>query len=310
MIKKGLWIVFLLFPTFLWLALSHMSNIWWLENITGVPTIIAGCYAVIFAGLLIIRRYAYSLFAFFLASLWIYQNPPAEYTNQECKNPLIVVQYNLFYGNPNLTPFVNYLKENYIDLVVLQEVSTAHGKHFKALIDEYPHQFGGGSVGYAGDQMVLSKQPLNVRAQQTPEGDYMVTGIWQSREQLPVSLYTAHPPSPRSEQLWHERNALINSLEHLAGYAPYSDTLILGDFNLSSNTQRFKQSFTEYQSAPVQSWPRNVGRIQIPAFTRIGIDHLWLKNTYEPSLFICKREVLSQFSGSDHSAVITYLSER
>ncbi|MEZ9626817.1 hypothetical protein [Aliivibrio fischeri] len=39
-------------------------------------------------------------------------------------------------------------------------------------------------------------------------------------------------------------------------------------------------------------------------------DHFWIRNSEKPSLFICKREALPQFSGSDHSAVMTYLSTK
>jgi len=67
---------------------------------------------------------------------------------------------------------------------------------------------------------------------------------------------------------------------------------------------------TKNTKQPLQSWPREIKGIPIPTFTRIAIDHFWIRNSEEPSLFICKREALPQFSGSDHSAVVTYLSKK
>ncbi|CED57722.1 putative nuclease [Aliivibrio wodanis] len=309
--KKGLWIALLMLPSLLWVSLSYVPAIWWLENILGIPSIIAFGYAFLFIVLLLRRYYFYSFLALSLFFAWLYQSPQASYSNQKCHNPLVIIQYNLYYTNPDLTPFLDYLKDNDIDLVVLQETAPWHGDRLMELIDEYPYQFGGTpGLGYPSGQMVISKQPLNLRAQNTPAGHYMISGIWQNSEHRPVSLYTAHPPSPRTKQLWHERNALIGSLERLADYSPYTDTLIIGDFNLSANTQRFKHAYKEYQTAPVQSWPREIKGIPIPTFAQIAIDHFWIRNSEEPSLFICKREALPQFSGSDHSAVVTYLSTK
>ncbi|MUK28613.1 endonuclease/exonuclease/phosphatase family protein [Aliivibrio fischeri] len=309
--RKGLWVALLILPTLLWVSLSYVPTIWWLENIIGIPSIITFGYALLFIILLLRRYYFYSLLALSLFFAWLYQSPPSNYSNQKCDDPLVIVQYNLYYTNPDLTPFLNYLKNHDIDLVVLQETAPWHGDQFMELIDKYPYQFGGTpGLGYPSGQMIISKQPLNLKAQNTPAGHYMISGVWQSSKHRPVSLYTAHPPSPRSEQLWHERNALIGSLERLSDYSPYADTLIIGDFNLSANTRRFTDAYQNYHTAPLQSWPREIKDLPIPSFSRIAIDHLWIRNTESPSLFICKREVLSQFSGSDHSAVVTYLSER
>lgn len=299
----------LLLPTLLWITASNFTDTWWIENITGIPSIIACVYFLFFLVLLFCRCYLYSLICLLFTSLWLYQTPSQQYTSKLCSNPLKVIQYNLYYTNPDLSSFLDYLTKNDIDLVVLQETAPWHGDRFMELIDDYPYQFGGTpGLGYPSGQMIISKQPLNLRAQNTPAGHYMISGIWQSSEHRPVSLYTAHPPSPRTKQLWHERNALIGSLERLADYSPYADTLIIGDFNLSANTPRFKQAYKEYQTTPIQSWPRELKGISIPSFSRIAIDHFWIRNSEKPSLSICKREVLPQFSGSDHSAVVTYLT--
>lgn len=309
--KKIGFSLLLLVPTVLWGAASRFTEVWWVENIIGIPSIITGIYCLSFVLLLLCRYYLYSFICLILASLWLYQSPSQQYTTASCQDPLKVLQYNLYYTNPELSPFLDYLGKNDIDLVVLQETAPWHGDKLMALIDEYPYQFGGKpKIGYPSGQMIISKQPINLRTHNTPAGHYMISGVWQSSESRPISLYTAHPPSPRSEQLWHERNALISSLERLANYSPYPDTLIIGDFNLSANTSRFEHTYQDYQTAPVQSWPRKISGIFIPSFTQIAIDHFWLRSTESSSLFICKREVLSEFSGSDHSAVITYLSTK
>ncbi|WP_026469786.1 endonuclease/exonuclease/phosphatase family protein [Aliivibrio logei] len=301
----------LLLPICLWRISYHVSDIWWIENITGIPSAIATVYYSGFILFLIFRYYLYSFCSLLLAFLCSYQKPAQLYSNIPCSDPLKIVQYNLFYTNPDLSPFLTYLTENDIDLVILQETSPWHGDRFMEITDNYPYQFGGSpGLGYPSGQMIISKQPINLRAQNTPAGHFMISGVWQSSEKRPISLYTAHPPSPRTKQLWYERNALIESLERLADYSPYSDTLIIGDFNLSSNTKRFVHTFEEYDTAPVASWPMEITGISIPKTFRIAIDHLWLRNIDTNSLSICKREVLPQFSGSDHLAVLTYLSTK
>ncbi|OCH49028.1 endonuclease/exonuclease/phosphatase family protein [Aliivibrio fischeri] len=315
MLKRPLNLIILVFilllPSAIWGMSFELSNLWWLENITGIPSILITYYIGLCIVFAFLHYYVFSGLALLLSCIWFMLSPSSSYSNGQCVNPLTIVQYNLYYTNPNRSPFLDYLEKNEIDLVVLQETAPWHGDRFMELIDKYPYQFGGTpGLGYPSGQMIISKQPLNLKAQNTPAGHYMISGVWQSSKHRPVSLYTAHPPSPRSEQLWHERNALIGSLERLSDYSPYADTLIIGDFNLSANTRRFTDAYQDYHTAPLQSWPREIKGLPIPSFSRIAIDHFWIRNSEKPSLFICKREALPQFSGSDHSAVMTYLSTK
>lgn len=309
--KLSLRSIFILtIPTLVWVSGLLFSNIWWQENILSVTAIpfLFYCLALIFT--LFLRNTLQFTFCLPFIFLWGYIHPLDNSKSlSQCPQTLKVFQYNLRYENPSLDPLFYYLQQYPQHLLVFQETTPEHGSFLKeSLRTQYPYQFGGQPrVGYPSGQLVLSQYPLfNMKTIATQAGHQIIHGIWHPPTHDPIELYTAHPPSPRNAQLWAERNTLLKTLNDLV--EDYIDTdnaspaqLIVGDFNLSSTSERYQTLFGGFNSQPVSSWPNWSGLWQ---YLTISIDHLWAHYPLE----ICKRKALMNMEGSDHRPIVTYLT--
>lgn len=239
-------------------------------------------------------------------AFWLLSPVSEQRLTAECANPISVAQFNLLYENRNLNQVLSYLHNNPFDLVVLQEVSPAFGERLATLSDVYPYLYGGQeSVGYPSGQMILSRTELrNMSIFFTSDHQAIIRGLWRPSKQQAFVLITAHPPSPRTEQLWHKRNLLLSEVESMLVQYPADEVLIVGDFNLSAVSFRFASLFPSFQTVPVASWPNWQFQTEIPAQLTIAIDHLWLKST-QAMRRICARASQTQPNGSDHRLVIT-----
>ena len=259
--------------------------------------------------LLVCRHWVKAVFSALIGFASIAFLLPTQITNnQTCENPLTIIQFNLFYENPDINQFINYLLKHPADLVVMQELSPQVGEKLHLLDDIYPFYYGGQrGVGYPSNQMILSRYPLEpVSIYHTPDGQEVVRATWQVDS--PITLMTAHPPSPRTEPLWQRRNALIRTIETLTDLYPTPEMIVIGDFNLSAASPRFNKLFYRFQTQPVASWPTSVKGLPVPAFAMIGIDHLWLKSE-NSNRRICSRATTNQPIGSDHRLVTTLMGQ-
>ncbi|TMX39323.1 endonuclease [Vibrio rotiferianus] len=306
MLRVIKWIVLFL-PALIWLLARQYHDIWWAENLTSIPALILFVYFSLALVLFVFRRWAKALTSIVISGAFFPFLLPTQITNnQTCENPLTIVQFNLFYENPDINQFINYLLKHPADLVVMQELSPQVGEKLHLLDDIYPFYYGGQrGVGYPSNQMILSRYLLEpVSIYHTPDGQEVIRATWQVDN--PITLMTAHPPSPRTEPLWQRRNALIRTIETLTDLYPTSEMIVIGDFNLSAASPRFSKLFSRFQSRPVASWPTSVKGLPVPAFAMIGIDHLWFKSEYKGRK-ICTRLSTSQPNGSDHRLVTTVI---
>ncbi|MFN1580295.1 endonuclease/exonuclease/phosphatase family protein [Vibrio rotiferianus] len=306
MLRVIKWIVLFL-PALIWLLARQYHDIWWAENLTSIPALILFVYFSLALVLFVFRRWAKALTSIVISGAFFPFLLPTQITNnQTCENPLTIVQFNLFYENPDINQFINYLLKHPADLVVMQELSPQVGEKLHLLDDIYPFYYGGQrGVGYPSNQMILSRYPLEpVSIYHTPDGQEVIRATWQVDN--PITLMTAHPPSPRTEPLWQRRNALIRTIETLTELYPTSEMIVIGDFNLSAASPRFNKLFSRFQSRPVASWPTSIKGVSVPSFAMIGIDHLWLKSE-KTDRQICTRLSTSQPNGSDHRLVTTVI---
>ncbi|EPA0547114.1 endonuclease/exonuclease/phosphatase family protein [Vibrio alginolyticus] len=308
MLKVIKWIVLFL-PASIWLVARQYHDIWWAENLTSIPALLLFVYLGFALVLLVCRHWAKAIFSALIGSASIAFLLPTQITNnQTCEKPLTIVQFNLFYENPDINQFINYLLKHPADLVVMQELSPQVGEKLHLLDDIYPFYYGGQrGVGYPSNQMILSRYPLEpVSIYHTPDGQEVIRATWQV--DTPITLMTAHPPSPRTEPLWQRRNALIRTIETLTDLYPTPEMIVIGDFNLSASSPRFDGLFSRFQTQPVASWPTSVKGLPVPAFAMIGIDHLWLKSE-NSNRRICSRASTDQPNGSDHRLVTTLIGQ-
>ncbi|MCK6263487.1 endonuclease/exonuclease/phosphatase family protein [Vibrio sp. ZSDE26] len=307
-----IWLL-LLAPAVIFSTFSQIKPSWWLENIFAYPALFIFYYGVLLIFSLIIRdkksAVASLIFMMFCFSL----APRHNVSTATCENAskFEIVQFNLYYDNPDINSYVNELIQNPADLVIMQEVSPEMGEMFYMLDDIFPYRYGGQpAIGYPSSQLILSKYPLHgFSVFHTPDAQNVISGEWQVTPENTIHLITAHPPSPRNKQLWYRRDALIRTIEAMVETYPYPDTLIVGDFNLSANSLLFNRIFSEFQTYPVASWPNWNPYFQTPALSMIAIDHLWLKSDTD-SWSICSRKAITDVKGSDHLMIRTKISTK
>ncbi|WP_261887392.1 endonuclease/exonuclease/phosphatase family protein [Vibrio aerogenes] len=218
---------------------------------------------------------------------------------QACGKTFKILQYNILFENKKIDNLIQFVKKERPDLIVLQEMTPRHGAALQGLHELYPYRYGGQpKVGYPSNQFILSRQPLyGMSVFRTDDDQSLIRGFWQPTPDVDIALFTAHPPSPRGQQLWHRRNLMFQTVTFLTGFVPVENTLVIGDFNLSSDSARYQQLFPGFSSLPVSSWPA------ISFFPAVGIDHLWIRG----SARLCAREAVTQVEGSDHWPVLTHL---
>ncbi|WP_367989336.1 endonuclease/exonuclease/phosphatase family protein [Vibrio sp. NTOU-M3] len=296
-------------PMIAWGTFHLYHEIWWVENIVSAPSLFLVYYTIIALICLMVRFWVHLIVCVVVVLVYLAMTPKSEQSIWvNCNTPMTVVQYNLYYGNQDVNAFINYLIQNQIDLVVLQEVAPEEGVKFFTLDDLYPYRYGGQEgVGYPSSQMILSRKPLTqMSVFYTPDGHNIISGVWHPTPQKQLPFMTAHPPSPRTEELWHRRNAVIRTIQTMVEFNPSDEMLIVGDFNLSATSLRFATLFPEFETAPVASWPNWSHLFDTPAFTMLSIDHLWLKSL-ESSRRICNRTSKTSMRGSDHKMVVTQI---
>ncbi|MDA0150229.1 endonuclease/exonuclease/phosphatase family protein [Vibrio sp. LaRot3] len=304
---QGIHWALLLLPAMLWGYFTLNDGIWWIENIIGYPALFAVGYSLWCLIMLMIKHWLKAGICALLVGCFLLLSPSqSRDLFARCDNPLSIIQYNLFYSNPNLNQLITYLIQNPADLVVLQEVSPSVGERLQTLTDIYPYYYGGQpGVGYPSSQMILSRFPLEqASVYTTPDQQHVIFSTWQAGKQSPLLLVSAHPVSPRSEELWHRRNAILATIESLLDQYESREVLVVGDFNLSARSLRFMRLFSGFQTAPVASWPIWAQKMETPSWSMVAIDHLWLRST-QGTRKICTRHSQAVPRGSDHRMVVT-----
>lgn len=130
--------------TLVWAGCWVYNNNWWTENLLSLPGLFFYLYLVIAALSFIIRLHLLGVIALGTGAFFYAFAPPEQAeTTQECSDALTIVQYNLAFENQNLGQFIEYLKQERPDLIVMQEVSPEHGEQFDVLFKLYPIDLAG-----------------------------------------------------------------------------------------------------------------------------------------------------------------------
>ncbi len=299
----------LLLPASIGVVFYYSLSPWWLENLGSFYPYLGFYYLCWSLFALVLGSWKEAAFFFLCAGIWVWLTLPNTLKHKECSQTISLLQFNLFYENTKVDWFVDIVARTTADLLVLQEVSPLHGHKLDSLKHIYPYTYGGQpTVGYPSGQMLLSRQPLyGTNVLTTPNGHKIIQTVWRVREGVDVLVIALHPPSPRNEELWFQRNAVINTAIKLAERSPLETTLLVGDFNLASTTRRYRDISSNFQSVPVNTWPVFLKSWNIPVWPLVALDHLFLSSV-EKSARICSRETLSEVKGSDHYPVLTKIS--
>ena len=318
-------IIVVLLPWLTWLALIKMTIPWWLENIISTPYIVI--LVVIIAFLCInkspskIRFISYVTVNLLLAT--IINNYQMGNTNiyslkrgkiiLNCNNNIAIFQFNMKY-NDNIednNQLINYLIKEEYDLITLQGV---HQQEKKLIINRlkgsYPFYIIGENENKSSvtDQLIFSRYPLkDVTYHKIIDGHPFISSEWiipnkhTSTGANAILLYTLHPPSPRSKRLWEIRNSALNQLiesfikDHKNGPLN-SKAIVIGDLNIPKTSNRTSYLEELMHTKHINSWPNND---YLSIIFGLAIDHLWISK----SAYICSRERIDSFNGSDHYAI-------
>jgi len=305
-----LMLIVVFMPTVIWLSLKQVHSPWWLENILSTPFIILVIYSVLMLLLIHFISYlhctGYFLINFFLAiflnntdSL----NHMTTLNHKECIAPVIFFQFNIKYTEKEdeINELIEHLVGRKYHLITLQGVSQQSKQEIvKKLSPHYPYFIRGESEHpyVHSDQLIFSLYAFSsIKYYKSDNMSYLISSQWQ----LPfgeISLYTLHPPSPRSEKLWQTRNQTLYQLKYALKDSPTKNVLVIGDLNISKNSSRIKLLTQGMNTEFVNSWPKNN---YVLSFFGLAIDHFWVAKPAN----ICFRERINKFSWSDHYAVKT-----
>ena len=304
-------------------SLYYPMPIWWLDNLFSYPIGLMAFNALLIL-IALLMRYRVLLVGSTLCALaliWFIPNSKSEVVLQpqkkgevsqdqsaaHCSSSLKIIQFNALYENTDYNRLLNLLLQEQADLVVLQEVAPALEDKLSTLDDIYPYIYGGKThAKVPSSQFILSKEViLHFSVKPFTEKNKILQGDWQIAPQTSLRLIATHLPSPRNSTLWEERNAMLTHVETLANESDMANTIVLGDFNLSSMNARFRSHFEGFETRPVASWPEWLTRYPTPAFTMISIDHLWLKSA---QFSLCSRQGFLPSLGSDHRMIITKIA--
>jgi len=308
MIETRLFIALLLIllPSSTWLLLRQVHSPWWLENSLSTPFIIIFIYII----LLLVLNHFISMqqcLVYFAINvvLAICLNNAITVDNDHCFESIDVFQFNIKYieEESELSELIDHLIIEQYHLITLQGVSQQTKQKFiERLSPYYPHFIRGESwrQQVQSDQLLFSRFAFtNTKYFNSGDHAFLITSQWK----LPVraiNLLALHPPSPRNEELWHQRNRTLYRVQHELNNLSERSSLVVGDLNLSKHSNRLNSLRQGMNTKFVNSWPN---KPYIFSFWGLAIDHLWVSKPAK----ICSRQRIDKFTWSDHYAIKTQI---
>lgn len=293
------------------LFIIHQTSDLWEVDLAFSLVNAASFFLLIVTLLLLTRKcWRTSLFISLLIMITQYQSKGSYLSNQFanrgafCQNKFHILQFNLSYFSHAYKSLLTHLESKNYDLIALQEVSPNQGRLLiTQLKEKYPYQIGGTPVvGFPSGQLLFSKSPFIEFQVHGDQGkNQLISALWQTSNYEPVHLITAHAPSPRSHQLWQQRNHTLERIEQLFEHYALPSVMVIGDLNIPPNSDYYQNTFQKFQGDPVISWP-NID--YLGQFIGIAIDHLLVSS----SLTLCHREPIVELEYSDHFAIASSVS--
>ena len=212
---------------------------------------------------------------------------------------------------PDMAEFAARLDENSVDVVAVQELSTAfESKLESALLDAYPYRvlYGAGVDGIG----LLSRYPI-------VEHDlfYLKLGVFpylQAELDVdgePVTVFSVHPPPPAFGPGQGFRTRTIDDLPGLlARIDPDKPVIVLGDFNVSDQSAEHRMlraaglqdAFREAGWGFGHTFPAAGRFYRIPMPPVVRIDYVWASEHFTPV-----EAHVGPGLGSDHLPVLASL---
>ncbi|MEM5551990.1 endonuclease/exonuclease/phosphatase family protein [Pseudoalteromonas neustonica] len=223
------------------------------------------------------------------------------------EDKITVKLINLHYYNQHIkTVLQDFYEENTWDILVLQEFNDTHRSELTKFNEQFS-LYGYDSVeGSPFGIVVVSRLPIIFRYLNTQENrklGYIKLGFLKNDEVL--YGFFLHPPSPRSKELWMQRNQLLRVLT-TAVTSTDSSWFITGDLNTVSWSRYFPSDLGEtcVDAYGIYSSWSPFSQL-FSEVTGVPIDHCIVSGN------IKLREVyLSTIKGSDHRSLTFKMIER
>ena len=189
-----------------------------------------------------------------------------------------VMSSNLLASNTQYEEYVRYISDIDPDVIVFQEYTKAWAKALESSLPEYEHKL---SIQHDGpfSIAVFSKLPFHrvddesLANARRPSVDVVVS-IANSE----LRIIGTHPPPPMSQQLFMERNKMLQALADVTKIQ-FEPLVVLGDFNTTPWSYHFRELIINGQLLDgrrglgiLPTWPANFFPLQIP------IDHILLND--------------------------------
>lgn len=209
------------------------------------------------------------------------------------KQRFSILSMNLYMGNHDHTAILDFIAREDPDILFLIETVHLWRQVVEPLRKKYKYQkirWGNIENGVA----LYSKYPLEVLPVSVTR-----TVAYVNLEGQHVLLVGCHPPSPRDQRLFEQRNRYLEALGQFVGQQP-GPVLVFGDFNCSPWTPTFKKFLAESGLNVVAgnfyhepTWPVDNPLIGVP------IDHFLYKGN---NIHIVSH-ARSESVGSDHYSI-------
>lgn len=211
--------------------------------------------------------------------------------------------FNKLYSNHDIKRFAEYLKQQNIDILALQEVRPTEVSNIAEQLGfEHTHTSRTFATSGGTSVVLLSRLPFeSVETIELATEHPVIRAVVQTPQGSSVVVYSVHIPVPSSPFLYNKRNIVLDSFAKTIQKEELP-VIIGGDFN----TTVFSPAMRTFSSA-VHSSIRPVATERIPACSWYGygpplcirIDHVYIPVSAKITSLTIAPDL-----GSDHRAII------
>jgi endonuclease/exonuclease/phosphatase (EEP) superfamily protein YafD len=297
-------------------ALSPRISLWWLDNLINLQ-LQWSLFAILL--MLINIKYIQQYVIPFTTAYFLiiaYNHVPLYLLDKiplQDREILNIAQLNIRYENPNIDELIFKISTSAYDVIVLQEVADNRHEEIKTLMQYYPYSIGTKPLESSPSGLALfSRWPIvnkKIHDMGHIEGHIIEAIIQTPKTSMPVQIYALHPSSPRTEKLWHLRNATLDYVAHQVASSFLQYKIIIGDINTTPWSTEFKylekiSSLTNTAAGfgYIPSWSYSNRNNLIRVFSSAYIDHCLVSDSFR----VIKKEY-QVIKGTDHVLILTKL---
>ncbi|WP_143015589.1 hypothetical protein [Vibrio xiamenensis] len=302
-----LWLAIAL-PIIAWGGLQLYHEVWWVENLSSSPFVFLGYFALLAILMFALHYWAHFVVAVGVAAVYLMMaEPDQNRVLAHCATPISFGQFTLT-NNPLTQAQLKQLLAAQLDMLVIQNISSQQDlESLQSLLVQYPYRYHSTPKSTGNSQWIMSRFMLsNVSEFPIGYGYQAVKFTWHPIPQKQISVITAQLPYPFDDASWNLRNALLRGVESQVFIDEQDESLVIGNFSISATNSRFARLFPGFETAPVASWPTHLGRLPLPYFMMLSLDHVWLKSL-QSGRRICMRSSQPLFADQLHRLVKTVI---